>query len=584
MRTSSIALVLLSSTMACSFFTDFKDVEGQGGDPTSTSNTGAGGAQGGQGGGGGEGGTAGAGGEIINPCTACQNCFAPVASQCPNVPAVADSIVLATDNSTPSATAPTNNVLIERGVRLDDSADPKLRFVGQFAIRAGANQLAVGNNSLVGAPGAAFVLDGFGDVVFAAQACSDTKGVFADETFFFGATLAANGVSTGDDELVITGAFEGDRAVLYSGASAPDCGNKVAPQITGPAGNGQFFAPFIAWFDAESSELQRTLTPNNTAETRNGYLSDVAALPGLGGPVVAIGIASEDPFSAEPFGGQVHYYVVRADGPTNPLVSVLDYQSCKASHYETLDGLRSGIAVDADDQVWIAGTGCPLAVGVGPDQSFLGKMSSDLTGLEVRTLGAGDNSMGISRIAVSQDWVVVAGTYSGQPIDKVTSEEPVPSGTNSDGFVMAFTRQDWNDGATPAWFRRIGVDGGVADITDLVIDNGRVFVSGRFGDNGEVVQEEVCFETNAIGRGRAFFAMFSEQDGTLDWLRIDGFEAPVPDGAESTFIAQGTMVLPVPGAVYTATTSHGKMLYGCGQGSTGDDDRTRAVLRRFDLP
>lgn len=580
-------LLTLSTTMACSFITDFRDVEdaGQGGEPTTTTGgNGGNGGDGASGGNGGDGGTGGDGGNIVNPCSPCRNCFAPDADQCPNVPTIGESTVLATPDSTPAAIGPTNNVIINDGVRLDDSNDPLVRFVGHFNVRTGAPELEVGNTSLIGAPGAGFVLDQDGELLLAAQACVDTAKFFPDETFFFATALAPNSAAATDDELVIAGAFEGERAVLYTGASAPDCEDLVSPQITGPAGNRNDFTPFIAWFDAQTNELQRTLTPDTAEETRNGYLSDIAALNGPGGPVVGIGMASADPFSSEDFAGDVHYYVVRADGPTNPQVEVLDYRSCKADHYATLDGLRSGIAVDSEEQVWFAGTGCPFALGTGPDQSFLGRMNADLSGLEVRTLGAGNNSMGISRIAVSEDWVVVAGTYTGLPIDEVTSRQDVPSGSDGDGFIMAFDRRTWNDGASPAWFKRIGVDDDPANITGLVIDNGRVFVSGRFGGNGDVVPEEVCFDSAAIGRGRAFFAMFSEETGDLDWLRIDGFEAPVPDGNESDFIAQGTMVLPVTGAVYTATTSHGKMLFTCGESSTGDDDRTRAFLRKFDLP
>lgn len=581
------ALVGLSTTMACSFITDFRDVEdSQGGSPTTTNNGGDGGvgAAGGQGGHGGDGGTAGAGGEVINPCSPCRNCFAPDSADCPIVPGIAASTVLSTGGSTPSATAPTNNVVVSDGIRLNDSATPAVRFLGQFITRFGAPQLEIGNEMLLGAPGAAFVLDGDGELLFAAKACVDTKLVVPDETFFFGATLAPNAAGADDDELVVAGAFEGERAVLYSGAAAPDCSDMVSPQIWGPAGNRDNFVPFIAWFDAQTNQLQRTLTPDSVEDSRNGYLSDVAALSGSDGAVVGIGMASTDPFSTREFSGEIHYYVVRADGPTNPQVRMLDYRSCKENHYATLDGLRSGIAVDAEEQIWVAGTGCPLEAGIGPDRSFLGKMSSNLLGLELRTIGSGADSMGISRIAVSDSWVIVAGTYSGQPIDEVLSGEEVPSGTNGDGFVMAFDRANWNDGTAPTWFKRIGVDQGAANITGLVVDNDRVFLSGRFGGNGDVVPEEVCFDSTEIGRGRAFFAMLSANTGDLDWLRIDGFEAPEPVGTEADFIAEGTMVLPVPGALFTSMTSHGKMRLSCEQGSTGEDDHTRAFLRKFDLP
>lgn len=563
---------LVSSLCACSFITDFRDVEALGGSAQGAGGSGVGASGAGGVGGAGGGGTGGF--EVV--CEACQNCLAVNSANCPTSTVM--PTVLAAPLSVPSTSA-------QSGVLVNDAftigGEPY--FVGHFVDRTGANQFDIPGSTLSAQLSAGFVIDASGAVVSAASPClNDGSGALGDETFFMSGAHVVNATK---DEIVVAGAFEGERATFFN--ATQDCSAISGPHIAGPPNNGMNFVPFLTWIEVggPSPLPRRSLTPIAASAGQNGYLSDVAAVPGTNsGEVVAIGLAQINPFGVGPAINDA-YYLVRSSGPNPSALEPLDFKSCKVNHFETLDGLRSSVAVAPDGEVWFAGSGCPsIAPQNDAERAFMGHASSDLATPVTRTFGNDTNLVSITEIAVSTSHVIVAGTYTGQVVPTLMNDAPTDSGDEGDGFVMAFDRASWTDGSRPVWFRRIASDGGPAQITGLVVDNGRVFVSGHVGDDATIAPVQSCISSNALGRGRALFAMMSEANGGLDWMRIEGAEPPEPDPAgQQLFFATGTTIVPVNGAVYTATSSHGKMLLECGGNSTVDN-KPKATLRRLDLP
>lgn len=206
-----------------------------------------------------------------------------------------------------------------------------------------------------------------------------------------------------------------------------------------------------------------------------------------------------------------------------------------------------------------------------------------MSGLAIKSMGAASDPIAITELAVSDEMVIVAGTYSGLPIPTLAGGGDVPYGDDTEGFVMAFARSGWTNQSKPVWFSRIASDGGPAQIDALAIDAGKVFVAGSIADGGGIGSAQGCFTSTPLGRGRAFFAQLSEGEGTLDWLHMDGFAATnVPD--LSNHFARGTALLPRVGGLLTATSTHGEMLLDCGQGSTDANERPEAFVRLFDFP
>jgi len=556
---------------ACSFVTDFPDVEtlgtgASGADAPGGGNTGGSGATAGDGGGGNTGGDSTGGGGAV-PCVSadCQNCIS-VAGSCPAAEEP-ELFTLFGVPATPGATTVFLNDIVVQSAGA--------RFIGTFRDSGGIGMIANASSLHSLNQQAGFILDENGSAIAGAAACNDDGTNGGDETIFAGATVS-------DDQLVIAGLFEGGRMVLFD--NTLDCAATGNGMIDGPGGNDVAnFVPFLLWLDKDDL-VSRSLEPTAEAGPENGYLADVAALGGGSvGQVAAIGIAHRDPFNAgADFENEFRYYVVSSSGPTPTALVPLPKTSCK--DFNQLDGLRASVAVDSADQVWFAGTGCPFGP-TGPDQSFLGRFSNgvDLSGMLTMSLGSSKDPIAITEVAVSDDMVVVAGTYAGSPIAALDGGGDIPTGDDADGFVMAFDRAAWGNQADPIWFQRIASDGGPAIIDALVIDGGRVFVSGSVADGGGIGSAQGCFGSKPLGKGRAFYAQLSELSGTLNWLRMDGF-AVGGSLPPTNFFARGSALLPQKGGLLTATRSHGEVFLTCGPTSTDDQSRPEVHVRFFDFP
>jgi hypothetical protein len=220
---------------------------------------------------------------------------------------------------------------------------------------------------------------------------------------------------------------------------------------------------------------------------------DVAAMPG--GAVGRVARSAPRGATAAACGGAYLYVLVtiRADG-AEPLVS-----TCVS--FSQLDALRSCRRRSFGRHL---GRRYRCTLGQRqPDRSFLTLFSDDtLQNPETRLLGSTDNPIGITEVAASEAMVIVAGTYSGNPVTLANGDD-VPSGQTADGFVMAFTRAGWTNQADPVWFRRIASDGGDARVETLATDGTRVFIGGRMGANGGIGNAEGCWASNAPGCSNA---------------------------------------------------------------------------------
>ncbi len=565
-----LGLTASALVSACAFVTDFGDVTALSGG----AGTGASSSTGGAGGAGGTGGT-GAG----PSCTeACVDCFAG-STACP-APAV-DTFFFDAEVSSP---------LDENSVRITDAFFSTLgepRYVGSFIDRAGGDTLTHPFGVLTGSNAAGFLAKEDGEIIGAAGKCNDDNStpVLGDEVFFNAGTAVDD--TPMNSKVVAVGAFEAEHVRFYDGDL--DCslnGTGIDSQD-----DGMNFTPFIAWMDSASGAPQRSLAPAFASGTDLGYLSDVAALPSNSpGRVAAIGVAAVRPFGpVGAFQDGFTYYVVSSNGIVAPQVLPLPFHPCEANHYKGLSGLRSSIAVNQGTQVWVAGTGCaaPIAAVDHPRRSFLGVLSSNDGALSMptafRSFGNGDPSdtIAISEVAVSDGWVVVAGNYTGNPVELAGS---MPTATGSDdGFVMGFPRANWDNGVPPSWFVRIASDGGPGDVHALMIDNGRVFLAGDLADGGGIEGAQACFTSQSLGRGRAVFAQLDEATGALAWMRVDGFE-PESGGTLTNRFASGTAILADATFVVTVTSTHGEVDLGCTGGSTGLGDKPRSTVRAFMLP
>ncbi len=555
-------LGLLLLLGACSFLTDFPDIEplassgggGSGGGASSTGETTSTGL-GGEGGG--------------PPCTECRICF-PDGAICPETEPSA-SYTLAAPASTPGPMA--RITWVTDGAQLSGT---DYALIGTFN-----TELAMpgGPISANGTVQGGFVLRGGEDrdeYRFGAATCAGGA-PFSDEVFLNGVAFTPAGA------LVVGGGFQGDRLAFFS--STLDCASPPS-FIDSPTLGDANIVPFLVWVDAETSNVIDALDPEIEDQEENGYVSDVAALTLADDMdrVVAIGFANGNPFDGITDAPGLGYYLVSADGPTGE--NYLDPISVEcATLYETntIPGLRSGVAVDDAGVVWAAGAGC------GTDQrSFLVKVPTSPDGTfgapTEATFGDRGNPIAISEVAVSSAHVVVAGTYSGTP--RSTWTEGVPGfepGDEGDAFVMAFDRATWTNQIKPKWFRRIrstsvhpeGLDDATVDA--LVVDSNRVSISGRIGSEGGIGAAYGCFISEDLGRGRAYVAQLDENSGGVGWLRIDGYEV---SGTADRF-ARGTALVPLSGALISATSTHGEIVLECGGDSVGAGDTPLAHVRHF---
>ncbi len=461
------------------------------------------------------------------------------------------------------------------------------RYIGHYADYVGGMF-----EGYASTPAGGFVLDAEGNVIAFGRNCAEAAGAQeGDEVFFFGATTTLNG---GQMEYAIVGAMQAPRVGFAGGPGSPVCG--TASQINGPAiADDSTTNPFIVWFNGQSDLVLRSTTPTTPSSNENGYLSDVAFTPGLdAGEVVAIGIASVDPFtnggSPRAFGDvdgaiDYQYYVVRDSDGEAPVVQPLGYRSCVENHYNTLEGLRSSIAVGNDGVVFAGGTGCTVS-NEGHDEAFLVTLdASDLDPDVGRTFGSGPTqSASITEVTTSDEFVLVAGSFTGEPFPGV----PV-TGDNGDGYVMAFQRDNYNNTTPIAWFTRIYADddGGPAVVEALVAGGGRVFVSGHFVNDGGVGTLSTCLEpANPLGRGRSFVAALRESDGFLEWVRVDGTQ-PLDEPLTQTDAIATTSALyfDAAGILFGATKTHGYMQLECTDGATSKTSfPPRIVARTFNLP
>jgi len=563
--TSLGALALVG---ACSFLTDFPDVEtapaggnggsgGAGSTATSTSDTSSSGL-GGEGGG--------------PPCTECRNCF-PDGAVCPDV-TTTDSYVLVAPPAMPDPMA--RIAWATDGAQLSGL---DYVFVGTYS-----SQLSTptGTITSTGTEQGGFVLRGGpSPFSFGTAVCTAGGTPANDEVFLNGVALAPGGTS-----LVIGGAFQGDKLALYS--STIDCAMPEG-EVNGPAPLGDSnLVPFLVWVAADTGLVLKSLEPGVEEQDNNGYISDVTAAPNAPDPdrVVAIGLANGNPFDANPTDGDgFGFYLVSSDGVANPFyLAPLGVACTQPFGTFTLPGLRSAVATDsADDFVWAAGSGC-----LGDERSFLVRVplmpdGSFGTPLEA-TYGRPGHPMSISEVAVSTAHVVVAGTYSGQPeadwLGNVSGFEP---GDDGDAFVMAFDRALWTNEIRPKWFRRIRSQGDYPDGLDdatvdaLVVDADRVSITGRVGEEGGIGAAYGCFTGPPLSRGRAYVAQLDEATGGVGWLRIDGFT----ELAVNDHFARGTALVPLSGAIVTATSTHGGMVLECGGSSVGANDEPLAHIRHY---
>ncbi len=569
MRSAVFVAGLLASAAlafgACSFVTDFPEIETLGGNGSGADNPGGNNTGGDSSGGGGGGGGDGGGGSLPCVTAACENCLTAPGS-CPLLdPPIAR---LLGPPSLPDPGAATYVDIIEIVQKANGP-----RYIGNFRDAGAAGLETSGATLVMGNQQAGIILGVEGEAIRLAGACDDSGVTGGDEVVFSGATVA-------DDELVIAGVFEGGRMVFST--STMDC--STSPFVDAPTATGTDFAPFLVWFDAATDTVDRSLEPGTSGKSlENGYLSDVAAMPGGAvGRVAAIGAAGRNPFgTAAAFGGAYQYYVLVTADSSPTALEPLGLGTCGS--FSQLDALRSSIAVDLSGGIWAAGTGCTLGQEGSPDRSFLTLFSDDtLQNPETRLLGSTDNPIGITEVAASEAMVIVAGSYSGNPVTLANGDD-VPSGQTADGFVMAFTRAGWTNQADPVWFRRIASDGGDARVETLATDGTRVFIGGRMGANGGIGNAEGCWASNAPGRGRSFFAQLDEGTGALDWLHVEGFEAAGAPDLEQ-FVARGMALLPLStGGLLTATGSHGEMLLECGDSSTNADGRPEVLLRLFNF-
>lgn len=580
MRRAHLGLALLALATGCSFLTDFGEIEPLGGASAQGGHGGAGGGAGGAGGGVGLNGAGGAGGAPMCTPSACENCLLGNAMQCPTQDEI-QGVVLSAPVSPPAESSQSGVVL---GDGVTWSGSNNAAFIAHFIDRTGSNTFSVGSQPLNAVLSAGVLFDASGTVLGAASPCTDagTDPTPGDETFFFGLAPVLSGAN---QEVAIAGAFEGQRARWFS--STQDCSDLNGSRIQGPTGNVEQFVPFLAWAGAttQNQGLKRTLTPL-AASSGNGYLSDVAAVPGAtDGDVIAIGLAQTNPFGVG-VGFSDNYYLVHTAGPNPTDLAPLPFFSCQVNHYDTLDGIRSSVAVDSDDAVWFAGTGCPTNGGhIGVDRAFLGRTSLGLGDFsDTRAFGTDNGgAVSITEVAVSDAVVVVAGSYQFTVVDQLEDGSTPDTADGDDAFVMAFTRQGWNNVQKPVWFRRFASEGPVT-IQSLIIDNGRVFIAGQSGQNIASGDVRSCFTDDPPpGRGRAFFAMMSELEGNLDWIRVEGFTPSTqPPPVADAYFATGTLLLPITGAAWAATGEHGLMQLDCADSATMVD-RPSAALHLLNL-
>ncbi len=560
------SLGALALVGACSFLTDFPDVEtapaggnggsgGAGSTATSTSDTSSSGL-GGEGGG--------------PPCTECRNCF-PDGAVCPDV-TTTDSYVLVAPPIMPDPMA--RIAWATDGAQLSGF---DYVFIGTYSSELST---PTGTITSTGTQQGGFVLRGGpSPFSFGTAVCTDGGLPADDEVFMNGVALAPGGTS-----LVIGGAFQGDRMALYP--STIDCSGATG-QVNSPTPGDSNLVPFLVWAAAGTGSVLKSLEPGAELDNNNGYISDVAGLPNATDPdhVVAIGLANGNPFDGSTadipgFG----YYLVSSNGVANPFY--LDPTSVECTERFdafSLPGLRSAVAADTDGFVWAAGSGC-----LGDERSFLVRvpvMPDGSFGTPVEAIyGRPGHPMSISKVAVSTPHVVVAGTYSGEPeeswLGTVSGFEP---GDDGDAFVMAFDRVPWTNQLAPKWFRRIRSQGDHPDGLDdatvdaLVVDSDRVSITGRIGEEGGIGAAYGCFTSPPLQRGRAYLAQLDEATGGVGWLRIDGFDlAPGDD-----HFARGTALVPLSGAIVTATSTHGEMLLECDGSSVGVNDAPLAHIRHY---
>ncbi|MBL9024984.1 MAG: hypothetical protein JNL21_22500, partial [Myxococcales bacterium] len=521
-------------------------------------------------GGGGEAGGGPMGGGGMAPCepSACQDCLSG-ALECPLVGRDPGDFVASLAGAAPAVP----NVFITDGL---EASDASVRLLGTFS----SSMLVLPSETLTadGVLQSGFVLDGSGNAVFAAGPCDDddAPGGADNEVFF-------NAITESGSRLVVAGAFESGRLIVFGGASTGntlDCSDSNDGIVEGPATTQTELTPMLLWLDL-SHALDRWLVPADVGSTNeNGYLADVAPFPSsANGTVAAVGMAMRNPFLAMPsFGGEDRYFVVVSDGVTEAEVEPLDWGLCDSNQFVGLAGLKSSIAVDASSRIWVAGAGCPVG---SPDDStprgFLGRLTtvgeSPVGFPLVAPIGDGFDPIEVTEIGLTETRVILAGTYSGAPIAGV---EP----GSDDAFVMAYDQASFGTQSQPVWFRRIGSDLGPVQVDRLVVADGRIFVAGVTSKNISVGASSTCITSDPLDGGRAFFAELREQDGALGWAHLDGFES---GSGTFEFSARGTAIVPQTGGLLTATSTRGSFDLGC-NGPATSPTAAQGWVRRFDFP
>ncbi|NUP10806.1 MAG: hypothetical protein HOW73_32585 [Polyangiaceae bacterium] len=535
---------LASICVGCSFFTPFPDVELQGG----------GGSSSGGGGAGAEG-----GGPACDVETECSNCPSEMC------PAPDDPIELSVDASA-LAENPDSALTIIDGLVAED-----ILFIGTF--RQAVTLTVPGRSGVTGlTTQTGFIFRPFNaDVITPVTNCGSDDQPFSSGEVFF------TSMSDAGDQYVVAGAFEGDY-LRFSDTSQPMCGTGGSI-VSAPAGNGEKFAPFIAFARDNNTGIEGALTAINAARgNENGYISDVAALDSSQHRVVAVGMAKQDPFaqSSDFDGSTALYYVLAADGPSLDDMVVLNRRICSANDFDqgVLGGLRSSITVDGDGVVWVAGTGCEPDDSDG-DHSFIERIPTlGLTTFDEKSsidLGTDEAPVGVTKISANDARVFVAGTYSGEPFAETPGAE---TGTD-DGFVMAFERDSWDQGA--AWVTRIASTG-KPEIGALLSAGDKVFVTGTIVGDGGISPSLACFTSDEPTKGRAFLAALDAATGDLQWLRFDGFDAGSP--TENAF-ARGTALAAGGADVFSAMSIHGQLEMSCGGATTNPSNRPEAWIRPY---
>jgi hypothetical protein len=190
--------------------------------------------------------------------------------------------------------------------------------------------------------------------------------------------------------------------------------------------------------------------------------------------------------------------------------------------------------------------------------------------------------MSVTEVAVTDDTILVAGTYSGTPdvgLDNIPTGHP-----DGDGFVMAFLRAEYTNQSPALWFQRIQSVQGRGEVETLVVDGDRVFVGGKLGVDGGIPPYTSCTSSVTPGRGKAFVAMLNEGTGSLDWFRQDGFEPSIePQSLLNAYAKTTALAFRSDGSLVTATGSHGYMLLDCNSNSTPMELAPQVSVRQLSL-